>query len=109
MDATRQTDDKQATKGGPLPGLLRPSIVFLAAILLGIALNRARSLPFLPSALRLLGPLVTLCAVLRFAWLALGCGEASAPLRSCEPVPTGSVAIPFIYHSSFSCSNRQFG
>jgi hypothetical protein len=46
MDAVRQTDDKQPTKGGPLPGLLRPPIVFLSAILLGIALNRAWSLPF---------------------------------------------------------------
>jgi protein-S-isoprenylcysteine O-methyltransferase Ste14 len=53
-------------KGGPLPGLLRPPIVFLSAILLGIALNRAWSLPFMPSTLALLGPLVTLCAVLLF-------------------------------------------
>ena len=66
MDAARQTDNKQATKGGPLPGLLRPPIVFPAAILLGIAMNRAWSLPFLPWALRSLGPLVTLCAVLLF-------------------------------------------
>ena len=29
-------------KGGPLPGLLRPPIIFLSAILLGIALNRVR-------------------------------------------------------------------
>src|SRR6516162_387061 len=53
-------------KGGPLPGLLRPPIVFLAAILSGIALNRAWSLPFMPSTFGLLGPLVTLCAVLLF-------------------------------------------
>ncbi len=66
MDDVRETDNKQATKGGPLPGLLRPPIVFLCAILLGIALKRARSLPFLPSTLGLLGPLVTLCAVILF-------------------------------------------
>ncbi len=66
MDAERQTDNKQATKGGPLPGLLRPPVVFLCAILLGIALNRAWSLPFVPSILRLLGPLVTSFAVLLF-------------------------------------------
>jgi protein-S-isoprenylcysteine O-methyltransferase Ste14 len=53
-------------KGGPLPGLLRPPIVFLSAILLGVALNRGWPLPFLPSALTFLGPLVTLCAVLLF-------------------------------------------
>src|SRR6516225_5061221 len=53
-------------KGGPLPGLLRPPIVFLAAILSGIALNRAWSLPFMPSTFGLLGPLVSLCAALLF-------------------------------------------
>src|SRR5260370_87883 len=53
-------------KGGPLPGLLRPPIVFLSAILLGIALNRAWPLPLMPSTLGLLGPPVTLCAVLLF-------------------------------------------
>ena len=53
-------------KGGPLPGLLRPPIVFLGAILVGIALNRAWPLPFRPSPLWLLGPLLTVCAVLLF-------------------------------------------
>ena len=70
MDAysgkTMSDHTKTEPKGGPLPGLLRPPIVFLAAILLGIALNRAWSLPFVPSTLWLLGPLVTLCAVLLF-------------------------------------------
>jgi hypothetical protein len=41
MGAVPQTDNKLATKGGPLPGLLRPPIIFLAAILSGIALNQA--------------------------------------------------------------------
>ena len=54
------------TKGGPLPGLLRPPIIFLSAILLGIALHRVRSLPFLPSALWLLGPVIISCGVLLF-------------------------------------------
>lgn len=54
------------SKGGPLPGLLRPPIIFLVAILLGIALNRAWRVPFRPSALWLLGPLLILCAILLF-------------------------------------------
>ena len=54
-----------APRGGPLPGLLRPPIVFLGAILLGIALDRAWPLPFI-SALWWLGPIVTLAAVLLF-------------------------------------------
>jgi protein-S-isoprenylcysteine O-methyltransferase Ste14 len=66
MNAEHQADNKQPTKGVPLPGLLRPPIVFLGAILLGVALNQARSLPFVPSTLRLLGPFLTLCAVLLF-------------------------------------------
>lgn len=53
-------------KGGPLPGLLRPPLVFLIAILAGIGLNRAWPSPFLPSHLRLVGPGVVLCAVLLF-------------------------------------------
>ena len=66
MNAPRQIKNKQDTSAGPLPGLLRPPIIFLAAILLGIALNRAWSLHFVPSELRWLGPLVILCAVLVF-------------------------------------------
>ena len=53
-------------KGGRLPGLLRPPIIFLTAILLGIALNWVWPLSFIPSTLGLLGPLVTLGAALLF-------------------------------------------
>jgi protein-S-isoprenylcysteine O-methyltransferase Ste14 len=66
MDATLQTNNKQPKQGGPLLGLLRPPLVFLCAILLGIALNRAWPLPFRPSALELLGPVLVLCAALFF-------------------------------------------
>ena len=37
MNSEGQTDYKGPTKGGPLTTLLRPPIVFLCAILLGIA------------------------------------------------------------------------
>ena len=53
-------------KGGPLPGLLRPPIIFLSTILFGIALNRAWPRPFMPPTLALLGPFVILCAILLF-------------------------------------------
>jgi hypothetical protein len=56
MDAVRETDNTQAMKAGPNPGLLRPPIIFLCAILLGIALNRAWPLHFVPPSVRLLGP-----------------------------------------------------
>lgn len=60
--------DKTAagSKGGPLPGLLRPPIIFLAAILVGIALNMARPISFLPEAVRSLGPVVVVGAVVLF-------------------------------------------
>ncbi len=66
MEAVRQTESTQPTKSGPNPGLLRPPIIFLCAILLGVALKWAWPLPFMPSAPRLLGPLVTACAVVLF-------------------------------------------
>ena len=57
---------KTGPGGGPLPGFLRPPIIFLTAILLGIALNHTWPVPFVPAALRPLGPLVTLGAVVLF-------------------------------------------
>jgi protein-S-isoprenylcysteine O-methyltransferase Ste14 len=65
MDAARLTNSKP-TNGGPNPGLLRPPIIFLCAILLGIALNWAYPLNFVPPNVRLLGPFVTACAVVLF-------------------------------------------
>jgi len=66
MDAVRETDNPQAMKTGPNPGLLRPPIIFLCSILVGIALNRAWPLHFVLPSVRLLGPLVTACAVVLF-------------------------------------------
>lgn len=83
MNAVGQSDNNQPDKGGPLPGLLRPPMIFLAAILLGIALNRAWSLPFVPS-LRWLGPLVTLCAVLLFLLSYREFRAAGTPVRGSE-------------------------
>jgi protein-S-isoprenylcysteine O-methyltransferase Ste14 len=64
MNSVRETD--HTTKGGANPGLLRPPIVFLSAILLGVVLNRAWPFPFMPSGLGLWGPFVSLCAALLF-------------------------------------------
>lgn len=66
MDGVRHTDNTQAGKGGPNPGLLRPPIIFLGSILLGIALNRAWPIHFVLPGVRLLGPIVTACAVALF-------------------------------------------
>ena len=66
MDAVRDGDHTQASKGGPNPGWLRPPILFLSSILLGMALNWVLVLKFVPGNVRLLGPLVTASAVLLF-------------------------------------------
>jgi protein-S-isoprenylcysteine O-methyltransferase Ste14 len=75
-------------KDGPVPGLLRPPLVFLYAILLGIALNRAWPLPFMPSTLRWLGPLVTLCAVLLFVFSILEFRAAGTAVRRTKRTTT---------------------
>ncbi len=66
MGAVPETDNPQAMKTGPNPGLLRPPIVFLCAILLGIALNLPWPLKFMPRSVGVLGPVVTACAVVLF-------------------------------------------
>ena len=66
MDAVRETDNTQAMKAGPNLGLLRPPIIFLCAILLGIALSRAWPLHFVSPSVRLFGPIITACAVVLF-------------------------------------------
>ena len=70
--------------GGPLPGLLRPPIVFLSAILVGVALNDACPLPFVPSTLGLVGPFVSLCAVLLFVLSIREFRTAGTPVRGTE-------------------------
>jgi protein-S-isoprenylcysteine O-methyltransferase Ste14 len=66
MDVASQTTNTQPTKEGPNPGLLRPPVIFLCAILLGIALNWPWPLHFMPRNVWWLGPVVTVCAVVLF-------------------------------------------
>lgn len=66
MGPVSETDNSQAMKGGPNPGLLRPPVIFLVSILLGIALDRAWPLPFIPRKVGMLGPLFAACAVVLF-------------------------------------------
>ena len=66
MDPIHETDNTQAMKVGPNPGLLRPPLIFLVSILLGIVLNRAWPLHFTPRKVGMLGPLLTACAVVLF-------------------------------------------
>jgi protein-S-isoprenylcysteine O-methyltransferase Ste14 len=88
MDAVRQTDNMQPMKGGPNPGLLRPPLVFLFAILLGIILNWAWFLAFVPSVLRPLGPLATACAVVLFLLSYREFREAGTSVRGSKRTTT---------------------
>jgi protein-S-isoprenylcysteine O-methyltransferase Ste14 len=82
-------------RGGPLPGLLRPPVIFLSAILLGIALNYAWPCPFVPSALKLLGPIIILCAVLLFALSLREFRAAGTSVRGSERSSTIVRAGPY--------------
>ena len=88
MDATSQTNNKQPTKGGPNPGLLRPPIIFFCAILLGIALNWPWPLHFVPRNVALLGPLITVCAVLLFLFSYREFRRAGTSVRGSERTST---------------------
>lgn len=66
MDAVRKADKMKPMQDGPNRGLLRPPIIFLSAILVGIALKRAWPLHFVLPSVRWLGPMVTAGAVVLF-------------------------------------------
>jgi protein-S-isoprenylcysteine O-methyltransferase Ste14 len=66
MDAVGKPDRAKAPQPGPNPGLLRPPIIFLCAVVLGIALNQVWPFHFMPRNVGLLGPVVTFAAVLLF-------------------------------------------
>lgn len=95
-EKSMSVNTKTARGGGPLPGLLRPPIVFLAAILLGIALNHFWALGFVPLAIRLLGPTAVLCALLLFLLALREFHAAGTPVqgsqRSTTIVRTGPYA-----------------
>lgn len=58
------TDTK--SKDVAVPGLLRPPLVLLAAIILGVVLNWIWPLSFIPRALEFAGPMIVFAAVLLF-------------------------------------------
>jgi protein-S-isoprenylcysteine O-methyltransferase Ste14 len=85
MGAAPRTNNKQATNGGgPIQGLLRPPIIFAAAIFLGIALDQTWRLRFVPPSLWLLGALVTVCAVLLFLFSLRELRAAGTSVRGSE-------------------------
>ena len=88
MDAAPETENKQPTKGGPLPGLLRPPLVFLFAILVGIVLNRIWPLRFRPATLAPLAPIAIVCAVLLFLLSFREFHAASTSVRGSERTTT---------------------
>lgn len=118
MDGVRDTDNTQTIKAGPNPGLLRPPIIFLASILLGLGLNWAWPLHFMSPSVRLVGPIVTACAVVLFLlsyreFRAAGTSVRGST-RSTTIVRTGPYRfsrnpIYLALLSSSSCSDCPFG
>jgi protein-S-isoprenylcysteine O-methyltransferase Ste14 len=66
MNAAGKTDKAKAIHPGPNPGLLRPPVIFLCAVLVGIALNLAWPVHFVPRNVWVLGSLIVVCAVALF-------------------------------------------
>ena len=83
---TKSTDT--TSKDVALPGLLRPPLVLLAAIILGVVLNSIWPLPFIPSALVLGGPVILIAAVLVFVLSLREFRLAGTPVRGSERTTT---------------------
>jgi protein-S-isoprenylcysteine O-methyltransferase Ste14 len=66
MDAVGKTDRAKVTQPGPNPGLLRPPVIFLCAVLVGITLNLAWPVHFVRRHVWVLGFLIVVCAVVLF-------------------------------------------
>jgi protein-S-isoprenylcysteine O-methyltransferase Ste14 len=81
MNGPREIDKSESANDGPLPGLLRPPILFLAAIVSGIALNHVWALPFVPKGAGWLGSTLGLCAGLLFLLSCRAFWEAGTPVR----------------------------
>ena len=66
MNAAGKTDKAKATQPGSNPGLLRPPVIFLCAVLIGIALNLAWPVHFMPRNIWVLEFVVVVSAVVLF-------------------------------------------
>jgi protein-S-isoprenylcysteine O-methyltransferase Ste14 len=71
-----------------LPGLLRPPLVLLAAVILGVVLHWIWPVPFIPSALALAGPLILIAAVLLFVFSFREFRISGTPVRGSERTTT---------------------
>jgi protein-S-isoprenylcysteine O-methyltransferase Ste14 len=76
------------SKDVALPGLLRPPLVLLAAITLGVVANSIWPLPFIPSALVLAGPVILFAAVLLFVLSLREFRAAGTSVRGTERTTT---------------------
>ena len=76
------------SKDVALPGLLRPPLVLLAAIILGVVLNSIWPLRFIPSAVVLAGPIILFAAVLLFVLSIREFRAAGTPVPGSERTTT---------------------
>ena len=88
VKASSETEQKPIYAEYAVSGWLRPPLIFLFAILLGIELNLLWPFRYVPSTFRLLGPLVVLCAVLLFLFSVQKFRAAVTPVRGIERTST---------------------
>ena len=90
MDKERKVNTSSDTtpKDVAVPGLLRPPLVLLAAIILGVVLNLIWPLSFIPSGLVLAGPPVVLAAVVLFVLSVREFRMARTPVRGSQRATT---------------------
>jgi protein-S-isoprenylcysteine O-methyltransferase Ste14 len=88
VNAPSETEHKSIYAENAVSGWLRPPLMFLFAILLGIGLNVWWPLRYVPSTFRLLGPLIALCAALLFLLSFREFRAAGTPVRGSERTST---------------------
>jgi len=81
VSTSNTTENETEPTDGPVPGLLRPPLIFLLAILFGIGLNQLWPLRFMPSPLRWLGLVVISCGLLLFLLSYREFRAAGTPVR----------------------------
>lgn len=76
------------SKDVAVPGLLRPPLVLLTAITLGVVLTLIWPFPFIPSTLVPAGPVILVAAVLLFVFSLREFRAAGTPVRGTERTTT---------------------
>jgi protein-S-isoprenylcysteine O-methyltransferase Ste14 len=86
---------KDSTSGGPLPGLLRPPIVFFSMIILGVLMNLLWPIAWVPPPLVRIGPMAAFVAAVFFALSLREFRAAGTSVRGTERTSTIVMTGPY--------------